>query len=478
MSTRNVTEIPRRGISSINPYNGDLLREFTADSDQAIETKLALAASAFRSYRKTAFAQRAEWLNRAADVLLAEKNTFAEMMTREMGKTLRSAVQEVEKCATGCRYYAENGEQFLKEEAATSGANKSSVRFQPIGPVLAIMPWNFPFWQVFRFAAPALMAGNVGLLKHASNVPQCALAIESIFHEAGFPDGAFQTLLIGSDKVNAILADKRVAAVTLTGSVDAGSKVAAVAGKELKKSVLELGGSDPFIVMPSADLEKAINTAVDARIVNNGQSCIAAKRFIVHEKIYDQFKKRFVEKMGGLNVGNPMELETHVGPLATVDGVNDLENQVNKSVEMGARVLLGGKRLDQPGNFFAPTVLADIPAGSPARVEEMFGPVASLFKVQDMAQALEIANETDFGLGSCAWTNDEKERELFINEIDAGMAFINGMVASDARIPFGGVRHSGYGRELSHYGIREFVNIKTVAIYESNSKPAGSTEIE
>ncbi len=478
MSTRNVTEIPRRGISSINPYTGELLREFTADSDQAIEAKLALAITTFRTYRKTGFAQRAEWLGRAAEILAVEKNTFAEMMTREMGKTLRSAVQEVEKCATGCRYYVENGERFLQEEPATSSANRSSVRFQPLGPVLAVMPWNFPFWQVFRFAAPALMAGNVGLLKHASNVPQCALAIESIFRQAGFPEGAFQTLLIGPDKVNAILEDKRLAAVTLTGSVGAGSKVAATAGKELKKSVLELGGSDPFIVMPSADLEKASNTAVDARIVNNGQSCIAAKRFIVHEKIAAEFEQRFVAKMASLKVGNPMDPQTHVGPLATAEGVADLEKQVNKSVEMGARVLLGGKRLNQPGNFFAPTVLTDIPEGSPARKDEMFGPVASLFKVRDMADALAIANETDFGLGSCAWTNDEQEREMFINEIEAGMAFINGMVASDPRIPFGGVRHSGYGRELSHFGIREFVNIKTVAIYEGSSKPAHGSEIE
>ena len=478
MSTRNVTEIPRRGIASINPYDGEVLREFTADSDQVIEAKLSLAVTTFGTYRKSSFAQRAAWLGRAAEILEAEKNTFAEMMTREMGKTLRSAVQEVEKCATGCRYYAANGERFLKEEPASSGANKSFIRFQPLGPVLAVMPWNFPFWQVFRFAAPALMAGNVGLLKHASNVPQCALAIESVFLGAGFPKGAFQTLLIGSDKVNGILEDKRVAAVTLTGSVGAGSKVGAAAGKALKKSVLELGGSDPFIVMPSADLDKASNTAVDARIVNNGQSCIAAKRFIVHEKIADEFERRFVEKMASLKVGNPMDPQTHVGPLATADGVADLEKQVNKSVQMGARVLLGGKRLHQPGNFFAPTVLTDIPEGSPARVEEMFGPVASLFRVKDMAHAVEIANETDFGLGSSAWTNDEQEREMFINEIDAGMVFINGMVASDSRIPFGGVRHSGYGRELSHYGIREFVNIKTVAIYESDSKPATGPDVE
>ena len=306
MSTKIVTEIPRRGIASINPYTGELLREFTADSDQVLEAKLDLAATAFRSYRRTSFAQRAQWLSRAAEILEAEKNTFAEMMTREMGKTLRSAVQEVEKCATGCRYYVENGHRFLLEESATSAASRTFVKFEPLGPVLAVMPWNFPFWQVFRFAAPALMAGNVGLLKHASNVPQCALAIESIFREAGFPHGAFQTLLIGSDKVNAMIEDERVVAVTLTGSVGAGSKVAAIAGKALKKSVLELGGSDPFIVMPSADLEKAVATAVDARTVNNGQSCIAAKRFIVHERIFDQFEKRFVARMAGLKVGNPM----------------------------------------------------------------------------------------------------------------------------------------------------------------------------
>lgn len=474
MSTKIVTEIRRKGIASINPYTGELIREFTADSDQTIEAKLDMAATAFDSYRNTSFAERARWLGRAAEILEAEKNTFAEMMTSEMGKTLRSAVQEVEKCATGCRYYMENGHRFLLGEAATSAANRSFVKFEPLGPVLAVMPWNFPFWQVFRFAAPALMAGNVGLLKHASNVPQCALAIESIFRDAGFPHGVFQTLLIGSDKVNGILEDRRVVAVTLTGSVGAGSKVAAIAGKALKKSVLELGGSDPFIVMPSADLEKAVATAVDARTVNNGQSCIAAKRFIVHERIFDQFEKRFVARMAALKVGNPMDPQTHVGPLATADGVNDLEKQVNKSVEMGARVLLGGKRLNQPGNFFAPTVLTDIPEGSPARVEEMFGPVASLFKVRGMPDAIQIANETDFGLGSCAWTNEESERELFINEIDAGMAFINGMVASDPRIPFGGVRHSGYGRELSYFGIREFVNIKTVAIYEGRREPDSS----
>jgi succinate-semialdehyde dehydrogenase/glutarate-semialdehyde dehydrogenase len=328
------------------------------------------------------------------------------------------------------------------------------------------MPWNFPFWQVFRFAAPALMAGNVGLLKHASNVPQCALAIEDIFRRAGFAEGVFQTLLIGSDRVNKVIADRRVSAVTLTGSVGAGSSVAAVAGKEIKKSVLELGGSDPFIVMPSADLEKAAEIAVQARVINNGQSCIAAKRFIVHQQIAGEFEKKFVSRMAALKVGDPMEPDTDVGPLATADVLQGLEEQVNKTVEMGARVLLGGKRLERRGNFFAPTVLADIPKGSPAHDDELFGPVASLYRAKDMAGAIEIANDSIFGLGACAWTNDAAERDLFINEIEAGLAFINGMVASDPRIPFGGVKHSGYGRELSHHGIREFVNVKSVSIQE------------
>src|SRR6266849_6346023 len=323
MSTRNVTEIPRRGISSINPYTGELLREFTADSDLAIEAKLALAITTFRTYRKTGFAQRAEWLGRAAEILAVEKNTFAEMMTREMGKTLRSAVQEVEKCATGCRYYVENGERFLQEEPATSSANRSSVRFQPLGPVLAVMPWNFPFWQVFRFAAPALMAGNVGLLKHASNVPQCALAIEDIFRRAGLPEGAFQTLLIGSETVQRVVEDARVAAVTLTGSEPAGRSVASIAGKQIKKTVLELGGSDPFIVMPSADLDQAVATAVRARTINNGQSCIAAKRFIIASEIYVEFEKRFVEVMKALRVGDPTDEATDIGPLATEQILKD-----------------------------------------------------------------------------------------------------------------------------------------------------------
>jgi succinate-semialdehyde dehydrogenase/glutarate-semialdehyde dehydrogenase len=466
MSTQKVVELPRRTVASVSPLSGELLREFEQHSDDVVENKIALAAKTFRDYRKIPFAQRARLMVRAAEIMELEKEKFGRMMTLEMGKTLKSAVQEAEKCAFGCRYYAENAERFLSDEEAKTNATRSFVCYQPIGPVLAVMPWNFPFWQVFRFAAPALMAGNVGLLKHASNVPQCAIAIEDIFRRAGFPEGAFQTLLIGSDRVNKVIADRRIAAVTLTGSVGAGMSVAAAAGKEIKKSVLELGGSDPFIVMPSADLDRAVETAVQARVINNGQSCIAAKRFIVHQQIGEQFEKKFVTRMASLKVGDPMDPNTDVGPLATEEVLKGLEAQVQKTVEMGARVLVGGKRLDRKGNFFAPTVLTDIPKGSPAFEDELFGPVASLYRANDMAEAIEIANNSVFGLGACAWTNDPAERELFINEIESGLAFINGMVASDPGIPFGGVKHSGYGRELSHHGIREFVNVKSVCIHE------------
>lgn len=469
MSTQKVIELPRETVSSVSPLTGEVLREFEQHSDDAIEQKLTLAAATFRNYRKTSFAQRAAMMLRAAEILEKEKDSFGRMMTQEMGKTLKSAVQEAEKSALGCRYYAENAERFLADEEAKTNSTRSLVRYQPLGPVLAVMPWNFPFWQVFRFAAPALMAGNVGLLKHASNVPQCALAIEGIFRRAGFPEGAFQTLLIGPDRVNKIIADRRIVAVTLTGSVGAGSSVAAAAGKEIKKCVLELGGSDPFIVMPSADFDKAVETAVQARVINNGQSCIAAKRFIVHREIADQFEKKFVARMASLKVGDPMDAQTDVGPLATANLLKDLEAQVKKTVEMGARVLLGGKRLDRKGNFFAPTVLTDIPKGSPAYDDELFGPVASLYRAKDMSEAIEIANNSIFGLGACAWTNDATERDMFINEIESGLAFINGMVASDPRIPFGGVKHSGFGRELSHHGIREFVNVKSVSIQEADA---------
>jgi succinate-semialdehyde dehydrogenase / glutarate-semialdehyde dehydrogenase len=465
MSTRNVLSIPKNTIASVNPATGELLREYEQHSDKAIESKLQLAARTFGEYRKSSFAERAGMMMRAAEILEKDKDAYGRLMTQEMGKTLRSAVQEAEKCAFGCHFYAENAERFLAREEAKTNATRSFVLYQPLGPVLAVMPWNFPFWQVFRFAAPALMAGNVALLKHASNVPQCALAIEEIFRNAGFPEGVFQTLLIGSSRVNSVIADRRVVAVTLTGSVGAGSSVAAVAGKEIKKTVLELGGSDPFIVMPSADLDRATATAVQARVINNGQSCIAAKRFIVDEKIAPQFEQMFVQRMAALKVGDPMDPATDVGPLATPDVLRGLEEQVEKTVQMGARVLLGGKRLDRQGNFFEPTVLSNIPEGSPAVDDELFGPVASIFRARDMADAIRIANHSPFGLGASAWTNDENEQQMFIREIESGLAFVNAMVASDPRIPFGGVKYSGYGRELSHHGIREFVNVKSVCVY-------------
>lgn len=466
MTAERAVEFPARILASINPTTGEVLREYEQDTDQAVERKLQLAQETFPSLRKMGFKKRAELMTRAAAILEQEKQTFGRLMTEEMGKTLASAIQEAEKCAFGCRYYAENAERFLAEEPATTSANRSFVRYQPLGAVLAVMPWNFPFWQVFRFAAPALMAGNVGLLKHASNVPQCALAIQEIFRNAGFPEGSFQTLLIDSRRVTKLIADPRIAAVTLTGSVGAGSSVAEAAGKEIKKTVLELGGSDPFIVMPSANLEKAVETAVQARVINNGQSCIAAKRFIVDRRIATEFEKKFVEQMKSLKVGDPLDPAIHVGPLATEDGLKTLEEQVQQTVKMGARVLLGGKRMSRKGNFFEPTVLADIPAGSPVCDDELFGPVASLFYADGMADAIRIANDSKFGLGASAWTNDEAEREMFINDIQAGLAFINAMVASDPRIPFGGVKQSGYGRELSYHGIREFVNVKSVSIYE------------
>jgi succinate-semialdehyde dehydrogenase/glutarate-semialdehyde dehydrogenase len=385
-------------------------------------------------------------------------------MTSEMGKPLKAARQEAAKCASACRYYAANAERLLADEPVETNAGLSYIRYQPIGPVLAIMPWNFPFWQVFRFAAPALMAGNVGLLKHASNVPQCALAIQEIFRQAGFPEGAFQTLLIGSAQVSRVLEDARIAAATLTGSEAAGGQVAAVAGRAIKKTVLELGGSDPFIVMPSADLPTAVATAVQARLVNNGQSCIAAKRFLVAEPVAEEFERRFVAAMKSVRVGDPMDEATELGPLASAEMLATLDDQVRRSVAAGARILTGGRRLFGPGCYYAPTVLADIPESAPAYSEELFGPVAALYRVRDAAQAIRLANATQFGLGASVWTNDSAERERFIDEIEAGMVFVNGMVVSDPRLPFGGVKHSGYGRELGVPGIREFVNIKTVRI--------------
>jgi succinate-semialdehyde dehydrogenase/glutarate-semialdehyde dehydrogenase len=456
-------------IASINPATGKTLKTFDALDEQQLEEKLQCAAEAFRNHSHATFAERAQLMLRAADILENEKQEFARTMTLEMGKPIKGAIQETEKCAWVCRYYAENAEQHLADEIIETQATKSYVHFQPLGVVLAVMPWNFPFWQVFRFAAPALMAGNVGLLKHSSNVPQCALAIEDIFRRAGFSEGVFQTLLIGSEEVQRVLEDPRVAAATLTGSEPAGRSVAGIAGKQIKKTVLELGGSDPFIVMPSADLETAATTAVKARTINNGQSCIAAKRFIVHNQIYEQFERRFVESMKALRVGDPLDEATDIGPLATEQILKDLEEQVRVSVASGAKILTGGSKFNPngdlaAGNFFEPTVLADIPKDSPAYRDELFGPVASLFRVHNIDEAIALANDTPFGLGSAAWTDDESELKRFVDELEAGSVFINGMVASDPRLPFGGVKNSGYGRELGEFGIREFVNVKTVWI--------------
>jgi len=451
-------------IASINPADGKTIKTFEPLTESEIDERLQRAADTFRSYHRTTFEERESMMIRAAAILETEKHDFGRLMTTEMGKPIKGAVGEAEKCALVCRYYAENARNHLAQRSVETNATRSYVRFQPLGPVLAVMPWNFPFWQVFRFAAPALMAGNVGLLKHASNVPQCALAIEDIFRRAGFPEGTFQTLLVGSEAVQRILEDKRVVAATLTGSEPAGRSVAGIAGKQIKKTVLELGGSDAFIVIPSAELAEAVTTAVKARTINNGQSCIAAKRFIVDARIYDEFESRFVEEMKALRVGDPLKESTDIGPLATEQILKDVDQQVKTSVAAGALVLTGGKRLDRPGNFYEPTVLVNIPADSPASCEEIFGPVAVLFRVRNIDEAIKLANSTTFGLGAAAWTNEESEQERFTDELEAGCVFINGMVASDPRLPFGGIKNSGYGRELSDFGIREFVNIKTVWI--------------
>ena len=462
-------------IATINPVTGEEVKSFEELTDDQIEQKIRLAAETFPEYRKTSFEERSRMLLRAAEILEEEAEDFARIMTTEMGKTFASAVGEANKCARGCRYYAENAEKFLAEEVLDLDVARTSIRYQPLGTILAIMPWNFPFWQVFRFAAPALMAGNVGLLKHASNVPQCALAIEDVIHRAGFPEGAFQTLLIGSSKVQAILDDPRVRAATLTGSEPAGREVASEAGSQVKKTVLELGGSDPFIVMPSADFDTTVNAAVTSRTLNNGQSCINAKRIIVHEEIAEEFERRYVEAMAALKVGDPMSEDTDMGPLATAQMLEDVDGQVRASIEAGAKVLTGGKPPEGPGNFYPPTVLSDIPEGCPAHQEEIFGPVASMFRARDVEDAVRIANDTDFGLSSSVWTNDESESERFINEIEAGMVYINRMTESTPEIPFGGIKNSGYGRELSHLGIREFVNQKTVWI-EPTADDEGGVE--
>jgi succinate-semialdehyde dehydrogenase / glutarate-semialdehyde dehydrogenase len=453
-------------IQSINPATGELLESFPQISDAEIDERLGRAWEAFLAHRATSFADRAERMTRAAEILEGEKEALGRMMTLEMGKPIGAAIAEAEKCAWVCRYYAVHAERFLADEEVESSAKRSFVRYQPLGPVLAVMPWNFPLWQVFRFAAPALMAGNVGVLKHASNVPRCALAIADVFRRAGFLPDAFQTLLAGTEQVARILDDPRIRAATLTGSTRAGSAVAERAGKRIKKTVLELGGSDPFIVLPSADVARAATTAVKARTINNGQSCIAAKRFIVHEAVYPEFERRFVEGMEALRIGDPLDPATEIGPLATPEILEGVEEQVRRSVEMGARLLTGGRRPFERGSWYAPTALADVPPESPAYREEIFGPVASLFRVRDLDEAVRIANDSPFGLGSAAFTNDPREQSVLVEAIEAGQVFINGMVASDPRLPFGGVKESGYGRELGPWGVREFVNVKTIWIGE------------
>jgi succinate-semialdehyde dehydrogenase/glutarate-semialdehyde dehydrogenase len=456
-------------IQTLNPATGEVVRTFNALTASEISDKLDAAHRAAATWRLTPIRERANVLRRAGELLEARKAQYGRLMTLEMGKTLKSATEEAAKCALACRYYADHAEDFLADQKVEVKDERSYIAFQPVGVVLAVMPWNFPFWQVIRFAAPAIAAGNVGLLKHSSNVPQCALALEQLFIDAGAPGGVFQTLLIGSDAVAGILADDRVAAATLTGSEGAGSSVASNAGKAIKKTVMELGGSDPFIVMPSADFDAAVKTAVNARAINNGQSCIAAKRFIVHEAIVDRFTTQFVARMKELVVGDPMDENTSIGPLAMKQIRDDLDDQIKRSAAKGARVLLGGKPRDGSGWYYEPTVLDNVSTDSPAFREETFGPLAAIVRARDLDHAIALANDSRFGLGAAAWTRDESEISRFARDIQSGQVFINGMVASDPRFPFGGVKKSGYGRELGSYGMHEFVNIKTVRIMGGTS---------
>jgi succinate-semialdehyde dehydrogenase/glutarate-semialdehyde dehydrogenase len=451
-------------IATINPATGETVRTFVPLSDGELEAKLARAGAVFQRHRRSSFAERAEKMIAAAEILEKEQDRLGRLMTLEMGKPLLQARAEAAKCATACRYYAAHAERLLADELIPDADGHCFVRFEPLGAVLAVMPWNFPFWQVVRFAAPALMAGNVGLLKHAGNVPQCGVALEELFLHAGFLEGCFQYLAIESKTVSRVIEDPRVAAVTLTGSVAAGAAVASVAGKQIKRTVLELGGSDPFVVMPSAPLAATVEQAVTARMQNNGQSCIAAKRFIVHTAIYDEFEKLFVAAFRRLRVGDPLSPETDVGPLAQAQAVETLEKQVWAGIKSGARVLIGGKRGPGPGFFFDPTILADVPTDGPFSQEELFGPVAMLFRARGLDEALGIANSTPFGLGASIWTQDEAEQQRGIRELQAGQVFVNGIVASQPALPFGGIKQSGYGRELGAFGIREFVNAKSVRI--------------
>ncbi|MBS1813540.1 MAG: NAD-dependent succinate-semialdehyde dehydrogenase [Acidobacteria bacterium] len=451
-------------IRSVYPATGHEIKSFAALTAEQIEAKLELAAQAFRDYATVPVAHRALCMHKLAALIDEETEGLASTMVQEMGKTIGAARQELAKCANAFRFYADNGERMMAPEMINTEHGRSYVQWQPLGVILAIMPWNFPFWQVVRFGAPALMAGNIGLLKHATNVPHCAMAIETLIRRAGFPKGVFQALLIENEQVAGIIADARVAAVTLTGSGRAGRAVAEVAGKHLKKCVLELGGSDPFIVMPTADLNAAVQTAVQARVVNNGQSCIAAKRFIVHETVYEEFVRRFAQKMESLRIGDPMREDTEVGPLVSAEAVETLERQVRDAVAAGGRILTGGSRLVGRGFYFEPTVIADLPRTSTVYREELFGPVALVFSARDVNDAVAIANDTPFGLGASLWTRNPAEQQQMVSEIEAGMVFLNGMVASDPRLPFGGIKESGYGRELSAAGMREFMNAKSIVI--------------
>ncbi|MGX5208182.1 NADP-dependent succinic semialdehyde dehydrogenase [Streptomyces violaceus] len=455
-------------IATVNPANGETLKTYQAMGQEEIERRLQLAQATFRTYRTTTFDERARLLNQAADLLEEDQQDIARVMTTEMGKPIQQARAEAAKCAKAMRWYAEHAEELLADEEPAdtdvkdSGASRVRVRYRPLGPVLAVMPWNFPLWQVIRFAAPALMAGNVGLLKHASNVPQTALYLEDLFHRAGFTEGCFQTLLIGSGAVDEILRDERVRAATLTGSEPAGRAVASTAGEMVKKTVLELGGSDPFVVMPSADIDRAAKVAVTARVQNTGQSCIAAKRFIVHTDVYDAFAERFAEGMRALKVGDPLAEDTDVGPLSSEQGLRDVEELVDDAVRGGAEVLCGGERPEGPGWYYAPTILAGITREMRIHREEAFGPVATLYRAAGLDEAVLIANDSPFGLSSNVWTRDEAEVDRFVRDLEAGGVFFNGMTASHPGFPFGGVKRSGYGRELSGHGIREFCNITTV----------------
>jgi succinate-semialdehyde dehydrogenase/glutarate-semialdehyde dehydrogenase len=451
-------------IATTNPATGKVEKTFTAHTDAEVDLAIARSVVAFEKLKETTIAQRAAWMNKAADILEADSSVFGRLMTLEMGKPLDQAVGEAKKCATACRYYADNAADIMADERVETERTKSFRRILPLGPVLAVMPWNYPFWQVIRFAAPALMAGNTGLLKHASNVPQCAEALEALFTRAGFPEGCFQTLLIGGSKVERILRDSRIAAATLTGSEPAGASVASFCGDEIKPTLLELGGSDAFIIMPSANLDDSIKVAVDSRTKNNGQSCIAAKRFIVHADIYDEVRDRLKTAFGDLTVGDPMQDGTDIGPLVNDDAVDELTSQVENALSQGARRVIGAEAIDKPGSWFQPGIIENVTPKMEAYSQEMFGPVAMLFKVDDLSEAITLANDSAFGLGSSIFTQDEAEMETAFTQIEAGSTFVNAMTASDPRLPFGGIKRSGYGRELAREGLLTFCNVKTCVV--------------